>query len=93
MDQEMVTMVDNRNLRAIVHDITGGVFLTKAEYIEICKIIEGACDRSIREYEPPCVEKSIQEKYDMLNPMHREIVRESIDCYLLKERKEGKDLS
>lgn len=29
----------------------------------------------------------------MLNPMHREIVRESIDCYLLKERKEGKDLS
>ena len=27
--EEMVTMVDNRNLRAIVHDITGGVFLTK----------------------------------------------------------------
>ena len=37
MDQEMITMVDNRNLRAIVHDITGGVFLTKAEYIQICK--------------------------------------------------------
>ena len=25
--------------------------------------------------------------YDMLNPMHQEMVRESIDCYLLKERK------
>lgn len=49
MDQEMVTMVDNRNLRAIIHNITGGVFLTKAEYTEICKIIDGACERSIRE--------------------------------------------
>ena len=49
MDEEMVTMVDNRNLRAIVHDITGGIFLTKAEYVEICKIIGEACDRSIRE--------------------------------------------
>lgn len=49
MAEEMVTMIDNRNLRAIVHDITGGIFLTKVEYIEICKIIQGACDRSIRE--------------------------------------------
>lgn len=49
MGQEMVTMVDNRNLRAIVHDITGGIFLTKEEYIKIVKIVEGACDRSIRE--------------------------------------------
>lgn len=49
MDQEMVSMVDNRNLRAIVHDITGGIFLTKTEYLQICRIIEGACDRSIRE--------------------------------------------
>ena len=49
MAEEMVTMVDNRNLRAIIHNITGGVFLTKAEYIEICKIIDGACERSIRE--------------------------------------------
>lgn len=24
MAEEMVTMVDNRNLRAIIHDITGG---------------------------------------------------------------------
>lgn len=90
MAEEMVTMVDNRNLRAIIHDITGGIFLTKEEYIQIVRIVERACDRSIREYEPPCVEKSIQEKYNMLNHMHREIVRESIDCYLLKE---GKDLS
>lgn len=49
MAEEMVTMVDNRNLRSIIHDITGGVFLTKAEYIEICKIIDGACERIIRE--------------------------------------------
>lgn len=49
MNEEMVTMVDNRNLRMIVHDITGGVFLTKSEYLQICKIIEEACDRSIRE--------------------------------------------
>ena len=33
----------------IVVNASGGVFLTKAEYIEICKIIQGACDRSIRE--------------------------------------------
>lgn len=46
MAEEMVTMVDNRNLRALMHDITG---VTKAEYIEICKIIDGACERSIRE--------------------------------------------
>ena len=39
------------------------------------------------EDEPPCADTSIQEKYDMLNPMHQEMVRESIDCYLLKERK------
>ena len=39
------------------------------------------------EEEPPCADTSIQEKYDMLNPMHQEMVRESIDCYLLKEQK------
>lgn len=49
MSEEMVTMVDNRNLRMIIHDITGGVFLTKAEYLQICKIIDGACERGIRE--------------------------------------------
>lgn len=49
MDQEMVTMVDNRNLRAIIHDITGGIFLTKSEYMQIVRIVEGVCDRSIRE--------------------------------------------
>lgn len=49
MSEEMVTMVDNRNLRMIIHDITGGVFLTKEEYLQICKIIDGACERSIRE--------------------------------------------
>lgn len=87
MDQEMVTMVDNRNLRMYIHDITSGVFLTKAEYLQICKIIRGACERSVTEDEPPCAEKLIQEKYDMLNSMHKEIVRESIDCYLLKEGK------
>lgn len=38
MAEEMVTMVDNRNLRAIVHDITGGIFLTKEEYIQIVKL-------------------------------------------------------
>lgn len=39
------------------------------------------------EDKPPCADTSIQEKYDMLNPMHQEMVRESIDCYLLKEQK------
>lgn len=39
------------------------------------------------EDEPPCADISIQEKYDMLNPMHQGMVRESIDCYLLKEQK------
>ena len=39
------------------------------------------------EDEPSCADTSIQENYDMLTPMHQEMVRESIDCYLLKERK------
>lgn len=39
------------------------------------------------EDEHPCADTSIQEKYDMLNPTHQEMVRESIDCYLLKEQK------
>ena len=30
------------------------------------------------EDEPPCADTSIQEKYDMLNPMHQEMVRESL---------------
>ena len=37
--------------------------------------------------EPSCADTSFQEKYDILTPMHQEMVRESIDCYLLKERK------
>lgn len=49
MDQEMVTMADNRELRSIIHDITGGIFLTKAEYVQIVMIIQKACDRNIRE--------------------------------------------
>ena len=39
------------------------------------------------EDEPPWADTAIQEKYDILNPMHQEMVRESIDCYLLKEQK------
>ena len=39
------------------------------------------------EEEPPADSNSIQEKYEMLNPMHQEMVRESIDCYLIKEQK------
>ena len=39
------------------------------------------------EEEPPGDSNSIQEKYEMLNPMHQEMVRESIDCYLIKEQK------
>lgn len=49
MQEELVTMVDNRNLRAIIHDITGGCFLTKSEYVQICEIVMRACDRSINE--------------------------------------------
>lgn len=49
MDQEMVPMADNRELRAIIHDITGGIFLTKTEYVQIVMIIQKACDRNIRE--------------------------------------------
>lgn len=53
MPEEMVTMVDNRNLRAIIHDITGGCFLTKSEYEQICEIVMRACDRPIRESMDP----------------------------------------
>ena len=49
MLEEMVTMVDNRHLRAIIHDITGGCVLTKSEYVQICEIVMRACDRSINE--------------------------------------------
>lgn len=39
------------------------------------------------EEEPPCENQSIQEKFDRLNPLHQEMIKESIDCYLLKEQK------
>lgn len=39
------------------------------------------------EGEPPCENQSIQEKFDRLNPLHQEMIQESIDCYLLKEQK------
>ena len=53
--------VDNRNLRAIIHNITGGVFLTKAEYIEICKIID-VYKRQVLDSAPFIVPKAVQEK-------------------------------
>lgn len=53
MNDELVTMADNRNLRAIIHDITGEIFLTKREYAQICEIVMSACDRSIRESMDP----------------------------------------
>lgn len=53
MQEELVTMADNRNLRAIIHDITGGIFLTKSDYVQICEIVMSACDRSIRESMDP----------------------------------------
>lgn len=49
MQEELVTMVDNRNLRSIIHDITGGCFLTKSEYEQICEIVMRACDRNVVE--------------------------------------------
>ena len=36
------------------------------------------------EAESECVDTSLRRKYDMLNSMHKEMVKESIDCYLVK---------
>lgn len=49
--EELVTVVDNRNLRKIIHDITTCCLLTKAEFVQICQIVEKACDRAIQEAE------------------------------------------
>ena len=47
LSNETVTMAQNRDLRKVIHDITGGSFLTQTEWLAIIKIINAACDRSI----------------------------------------------
>ena len=49
--EELVTVEDNRNLRKIIHDITTCCLLTKTEFLQICQIVEKACDRAIQEAE------------------------------------------
>ena len=44
-------------------------------------------DALMGEEEPKCVDTSLREKYDMLNSLHQEMIKESIDCYLIKEQK------
>lgn len=39
------------------------------------------------EEESKCVVTPLREKYDMLNSLHQEMIKESIDCYLIKEQK------
>lgn len=46
---EAVTMVQNRELREAVYDITGGPYLKKAEYERIIKAIDAAYGRMIKE--------------------------------------------
>lgn len=39
------------------------------------------------EEEPPSSNTSVQEKFNMLNPGHQEMIEETIDAYLIKEQK------
>nr|DAF83282.1 MAG TPA: hypothetical protein [Caudoviricetes sp.] len=47
--EETVTVVDNRKLRKIIHEVTTSCFLTKKEYAQIAGVIYNACDRALRE--------------------------------------------
>ena len=49
LSNETVTMAQNRDLRKVIHNITGGPFLTKTEWLAIIKIIGAVCDRNIKE--------------------------------------------
>lgn len=47
-EKEKVTVVENRELREMIHEATESCFLTKNEYAEIRKIILNACKRVTR---------------------------------------------
>lgn len=44
-NDDHVSMVENRELREIVHEITGGCFLLRSEYKQIQEIIRRAAIR------------------------------------------------
>ncbi len=46
---ERVTVVENRELREIIHEMTEGCFLTKSEYMEIQAILMRAGVRIVTE--------------------------------------------
>lgn len=47
--EETVTIVENRNLRKVIHHVTTSCFLTKKEYMQIMGVILNACDRALKE--------------------------------------------
>lgn len=55
--EETVTIVENRNLRKVIHDVTTSCFLTKKEYMQIMGVILNACDRALKEVIEETIEK------------------------------------
>lgn len=55
--EETVTIVENRNLRKVIHHVTTSCFLTKREYMQIMGVILNACDRALKEV----IEETIKE--------------------------------
>lgn len=49
MEEQFVTMVENRKLREVIHNITSGCVLTKSEYMRIIEIVAEALDRAINQ--------------------------------------------
>lgn len=47
--EETVTIVENRNLRKVIHHVTTSCFLTKKEYKQIIGVILSACNRTFKE--------------------------------------------
>ena len=56
--EETVTIVENRNLRKVIHDVTTSCFLTKKEYMQIMGVILNACDRALKEVIEETIKKT-----------------------------------
>ena len=56
--EETVTIVENRDLRKTIHDVTTSCFLTKREYMQIMGVILNACDRALKEVIEEMIKKT-----------------------------------
>ena len=61
--EETVTIVENRNLRKVIHDVTTSCFLTKKEYMQIMGVILNACDRALKEVIEETIKKNRERRW------------------------------